>query len=323
MSALRIRVYLDRQRLELVDAGRIVGTYPVSTARNGPGERYGSYCTPRGLHAVRAKVGSGCPANTVFVRRRPSGEIWTPELSARFPGRDWILTRILWLSGRERGFNRGGRVDSLRRKIYIHGTGEESTLGTAASRGCIRMGNADTVALFDRVPPGTEVDIVESSTAPFRVRIAEWRRDHEALRRIRREVFVREQGLSEALEADASDPACRHVVARDEEGNVIGCGRLLADGSIGRLAVERAWRGRGVGDAMLARLIDMARAAELTRVAVSARSDAEAFYAERSFNAVGAEFTEAGIRHRRMERVLAPASANEAERPALAMGKIQ
>jgi predicted GNAT family N-acyltransferase/lipoprotein-anchoring transpeptidase ErfK/SrfK len=309
MNALRMRIYLDRQRLELADADRIVATYPVSTARNGPGERHGSYCTPRGLHVVRAKVGAGCPANTVFVRRRPTGEIWTPELASRYPGRDWMLTRILWLSGRERGFNRGGGVDSLRRKIYIHGTGEESTLGSAASRGCIRMSNADVVALFDRVAPGTEVDIVESSAAPFRVRIAEWSRDGAAIQHIRHEVFVREQGLPQALAADASDPACLHVAARDEEGAVIGCGRVLADGSIGRIAVERGWRGRGVGDAMVARLIDVAAAAGLERVALDARSDAQDFYAQRGFRPVGAEFMEAGIRHRRMERILAPVSA--------------
>jgi lipoprotein-anchoring transpeptidase ErfK/SrfK len=115
------------------------------------GEIAGSYCTPRGRHIVRAKIGAGLPENTVLVRRRPTGEIYTPELGAQFPERDWILTRIMWLSGCEKGFNRLGETDTMRRYIYIHGT----------PHGCIRMRNADLVELFDLVPAGTEVDIVE------------------------------------------------------------------------------------------------------------------------------------------------------------------
>jgi lipoprotein-anchoring transpeptidase ErfK/SrfK len=164
VSRLRIAVYLDRQRLELIDAGgSAAASYPISTARNGAGEQYGSQCTPRGVHRVRAKVGAGCPGNAVFVRRRPTGEIWTPELAARYPGRDWMLTRILWLTGCETGYNRGGAVDSLRRKIYIHGTGDEATLGVPGSHGCIRMSNAAIIELFDRVAVGTQVTIFESA----------------------------------------------------------------------------------------------------------------------------------------------------------------
>src|SRR5258706_5013236 len=160
---MRVDVYIDRQRLDLLDdAGRVVETYPVSTATKGLGERYGSECTPRGLHAVRAKIGAGCATKTVFVRRRQTGEIWTPELARKHPHRDWMLTRILWLSGRERGFNRNGAVDSLRRKIYIHGAGDEATLGVPASHGCIRVSNAGIIELFDCLAVGTEVDIVES-----------------------------------------------------------------------------------------------------------------------------------------------------------------
>src|SRR5436309_2103412 len=189
------------------------------------------------------------------VRRRPTGEIWTPELARKHPHRDWMLTRILWLSGRERGFNRGGDVDSLRRKIYIHGTGDEATLGVPASHGCIRMSNAGLVEIFDHLAVGAEVDIVESSASPFRVRVADWERDGAPLRRIRHDVFVREQGVPETLECDGCDADCRHVVANDEKGAAIGCGRLLPDGSIGRLAVERAWRGRGIGSSILSRLV--------------------------------------------------------------------
>jgi len=158
----RIRISIARQRLDLLDdAGAPVRSYSVSTAKNGPGERAGSFCTPRGRHIVRAKIGAGQPANTVFVRRRPTGEVWSPELAAQFPGRDWILTRILWLSGCEVGRNRLGAVDTMRRYIYIHGSPDAVAMGRPGSIGCIRMRNADIVELFDRVPPGTPVEIAE------------------------------------------------------------------------------------------------------------------------------------------------------------------
>ena len=158
----RIRISLARQQLDFFDdAGATLRSYSVSTAKNGPGERSGSFCTPRGRHIVRAKIGAGQPANTVFVRRRPTGEVWSPELAAQFPGRDWILTRILWLSGCEVGRNRLGEVDTMRRYIYIHGSPDAVAMGRPGSIGCIRMRNADIVELFDRVPPGTPVEIAE------------------------------------------------------------------------------------------------------------------------------------------------------------------
>jgi L,D-transpeptidase YbiS len=152
MSAIEI----DIARQALRFAGR---TYLVSTARNGVGEKNGSLCTPRGGHIVRAKIGTAQPLNTVFVRRRPTGEIWTPELHARYPGRDWILTRILWLSGCEPGRNRLGDVDTMRRYIYIHGSPDTAEMGKPGSIGCVRMRNADIVELFDRVAPYTVVEI--------------------------------------------------------------------------------------------------------------------------------------------------------------------
>ena len=133
--------------------------YLVSTSRNGAGEREGSFCTPRGEHIVRAKIGANHPVDTVFVRRRPTGEIWTPEMAERFPGRDWILTRILWLSGCEPGKNRLGEVDTMRRYIYIHGSPDAVEMGKPGSIGCIRMRNQDVVELFELVPPGTAVSI--------------------------------------------------------------------------------------------------------------------------------------------------------------------
>lgn len=158
----RIVINIGRQQLDLFDdKGALVRRYAISSARNGIGERNGSYCTPRGRHMIRAKIGSGKQPNTVFVERRPTGEIYSPELAARFPGRDWILTRILWLSGCEPGFNRLGNVDTMRRAIYIHGSPDSAEMGKPGSHGCIRMRNSDIVELFDLVPIRTLVEIRE------------------------------------------------------------------------------------------------------------------------------------------------------------------
>jgi len=157
---MRIEISLPEQVLRLInDADQIVCEYTISTSANGAGELSGSFCTPRGRHIVRAKIGEGQPLNTVFVRRRPTGEIYTPELSLQYPGRDWILTRILWLSGCEVGANRLGEVDTMRRYIYIHGTPDEVPLGVPGSHGCVRMRNADLCELFDIVATGTVVEI--------------------------------------------------------------------------------------------------------------------------------------------------------------------
>ena len=158
---MKINIHIATQRLELLDdADKLLRRYSISTAANGAGEVCGSYCTPRGKHVIRAKVGAGQPENTVFVRRRPTGEIYTPELGAQFPERDWILTRILWLSGCEVGFNRLGDNDTMHRYIYIHGTPDSAQLGTPGSHGCIRMRNADLIELFDLAPAGTAVEII-------------------------------------------------------------------------------------------------------------------------------------------------------------------
>jgi L,D-transpeptidase YbiS len=155
----RIEISIPEQSLALIEDGREVRRYAVSTSKNGPGEREGSFCTPRGEHIVRAKIGAGQRLNTVFVNRRPTGEIWTAELAERFRERDWILTRILWLSGCEPGRNRLGEVDTMRRYIYIHGSPDTVEMGRPGSVGCIRMRNQDVVELFGLVPPGTPVAI--------------------------------------------------------------------------------------------------------------------------------------------------------------------
>ncbi|WP_350282949.1 L,D-transpeptidase [Nitrosomonas sp.] len=157
---MKIIVDISLQQMILRDAtGQIVRRYSISSAKNGTGQEHGSYCTPLGKHIIRAKIGQGAPVNTVFVRRRPTGEIYTPELAASNPNRDWILTRILWLSGCEAGFNRLGSVDTMRRYIYIHGSPDNAEMGKPGSIGCIRMHNHDLLDLFERVPAGTPVEI--------------------------------------------------------------------------------------------------------------------------------------------------------------------
>lgn len=159
---MNIHINIESQTLDLFDyQGNSIKTYSISSARNGTGQATGSYCTPLGEHIIRAKIGAGMPENTVFVGRRPTGEVYTPQLSERFPNRDWILTRILWLSGKEVGFNRLGSVDTMRRYIYIHGSPDSVQMGRPGSIGCIRMRNADIIELFDLVPPGTPVNISE------------------------------------------------------------------------------------------------------------------------------------------------------------------
>lgn len=157
---MKITIHIATQQLELFDdSGKLVRRYAVSTGAKGVGEESGSFCTPRGRHVIRAKVGAGQPANAVFVKRRPTGEIYSAELGAQYPSRDWILTRILWLSGCESGFNRSGSCDTMRRYVYIHGTPDTTQLGAPGSRGCVRMRNAELIELYDLVAAGTEVQI--------------------------------------------------------------------------------------------------------------------------------------------------------------------
>ena len=154
---LWLEVEIGAQRMYLRRGERIEREYRVRTARNGAGELQGSERTPRGWHQVRARIGAGAPAGAVFVGRRPTGEVFSPALRERYPNRDWILTRILWLSGLEPGFNRLGDCDTMRRYIYIHGCPDDVVMGEPGSQGCVNMRNAELIELFDQIPAGTRV----------------------------------------------------------------------------------------------------------------------------------------------------------------------
>jgi lipoprotein-anchoring transpeptidase ErfK/SrfK len=157
---MRIEIKIDSQYLDVINNDQVkVKSYQISSAKNGVGQNRGSFCTPLGKHVIRAKIGVGQPVNTVFIRRRPTGEIYSPSLGKKYPDRDWILTRILWLSGCEPGFNRLGAVDTMRRYIYIHGSPDSIDIGRPGSIGCIRMLNTDLLELFDLINVGTEVNI--------------------------------------------------------------------------------------------------------------------------------------------------------------------
>jgi hypothetical protein len=161
MPKRNLYIEVSSQLLSCIEDGTIVRSYPVSTALAGTGECRDSGCTPMGKHKIRLKIGQGCPLNSVFISRRPSGEIYDETLAKQAPERDWILTRILWLSGLQSGINRGGEVDTLSRYIYIHGTADEHLIGRPVSHGCIRMRNLDMLELFDWVSNDMLVDIVE------------------------------------------------------------------------------------------------------------------------------------------------------------------
>lgn len=161
MSQPVIKVTISKQQLQLIEGDVVLMEFPVSTAQKGSGEQKDSGCTPRGWHIIRARIGGDCAINTVFKGRRPTGEVYSDVLARNFPHRDWILSRILWLSGLEPGLNRLGQVDSMQRYIYIHGTPDSEPMGIPQSHGCIRMRNRDIIQLFDAVTAGTRVLIEE------------------------------------------------------------------------------------------------------------------------------------------------------------------
>lgn len=157
-----IIISASEQRLYFIEANKVTETHIISTAEAGLGSQRGSNKTPLGVHRVAQKFGKDAEAGTIFKARmntRRVAKILT-EAGAR-SNADNVTSRILWLSGMEKGINKGGRVDSHARYIYIHGTDEEGRLGAPASHGCIRMKNQAVIDLFSKVPVGTLVNIVE------------------------------------------------------------------------------------------------------------------------------------------------------------------
>lgn len=295
---MRLTISLPAQTLVLhADDGRLLRRFQVSTAINGPGEIAGSFCTPRGQHTIRAKIGANAPANSVFVGRRPTGEIWTDALAREFPGRDWMLTRILWLSGEQPGKNRLGNCDTMRRYIYIHGSPDTAIMGTTGSIGCIRMANTDIIDLFELVPAFSRVDIDD-----YQISSGDWTTMQVAAKPLRQTVFVEEQGVPAEIELDEFDATSLHALACDASGLPIGTGRLLADGHVGRMAVAADWRGQGVGRALLVHLMDEARIRRYGELRLNAQTHAAAFYRQFGFQQIGDEFMEAGIPHCEMAR---------------------
>lgn len=153
----RMVVSVAEQRMVLLEDGNPVAQFPVSTSKFGLGSSGRSNFTPLGRHAVAKKIGAGQPLGMKFKSRRPTGEI----VPVNAPGRDPIVTRILWLKGLEEQ-----NKNTWSRYIYIHGTPEEAKLGTPASYGCVRMRSADIAWLYDKVGKGARVDIVPGPLAP-------------------------------------------------------------------------------------------------------------------------------------------------------------
>lgn len=156
---MHVEISISKQRLQLYESKNTIAEYSISSSKYGVGQESGSFKTPTGEHVIRAKIGDGCALNSVFVARRFTEEIYSEQLGLQSPERDWILTRILWLSGCEKGKNRSGSEDSMRRYIYIHGTPDSEPMGEPASHGCIRMRNEDVADLYGRVSVGCSVFI--------------------------------------------------------------------------------------------------------------------------------------------------------------------
>ena len=285
---MNIFVSLPAQTLELFgDDGRLLRRYAVSTAKKGAGEQFGSFMTPRGKHIIRARIGAGCAENTVFVRRRPTGEVWSPALAGQFPGRDWMLTRILWLSGRQPGFNRLGKLDTMRRYIYLHGSPDTAPMGEAGSIGCVRMRNRDIVALFDLVPPYTPVNIGE-------YRIVSGDLAYFSARR---------QVLPNAAN-DESAALSLHALACDAAGNPVGMARLSLNGFISGLVVQPEWRGREVAGNLLRRLLEQAGTAGIKELTLHAPQESAGFFARFGFARLGKLSHSDNPGQLRMRRVL-------------------
>lgn len=304
---MRILVDISRQILSLLaDDARLVREYPVSTAARGVGELKGSFQTPRGRHVIRAKIGAGLAEGAVLKGRRPTGEICTPELVAQAPERDWILSRILWLSGCQPGVNRLGDRDTMARYIYIHGTPDSEPMGSPRSHGCIRMRNGDVIDLFERVAAGTEVLIQDTDAhepAHFPLSVLGWRQGQQTIRSLR-ELIVERDGVAPEQIWDEKDQQASHLLIWSGQGAVVAYARLAREGYLGYMVVLPAWRGLGLGQRLLAAALGEARRIGWKELRVIAPSDAAGFYLSYGFAPVGDAFDAAGQPHQAMRYFL-------------------
>lgn len=283
---MRLIIELAGQILRIMDKERLLREYPVSTARLGAGEARGSFRTPRGRHMVRAKIGAGLPEGAVLKGRRWTGEIATAELVAQNPERDWILSRILWLSGCQPGFNRLGVCDTMARYIYIHGTPDSEPIGVPQSHGCIRMRNADVIELFDLIPVGSEVLIVppdagDPASFPL-VRIAS------------PDAFP---GLFADMLPIPGFAAPVHWVVWDWQGTAVASMRLTAEGRLDGLAVLPVWRGKGLETRLLQTALDEAKKRGWFELRALADSGAMDLFSQAGFELVGERVGIGGVDH--------------------------
>ncbi len=163
---MKVVINIATQTLILYKGKVEISRYSISTAKNGIGSQEDSGCTPLGHHIIAQKIGGNQPINTVFIGRVPTGEIYSVELGAQHPERDWILSRILWLQGLEEGSNSGhnaqGCCDTYQRYIYIHGTPDDESMDEPLSHGCVRMRNEDIIEFYKQVEEGTPVTLIAS-----------------------------------------------------------------------------------------------------------------------------------------------------------------
>ena len=197
-KASHLIIDIKTQTLTVYVQMQEIACYRISSSLKGLGEERDSFKTPRGKHRIRAKIGAGLPEGAVLVGRRFTGEIYHPALAVQYPERDWILSRILWLSGMQPGFNRLGHVDTMQRYIYIHGCPDSAPMGEPYSMGCIRMRNKELIALFDEVDKNTEVVIVEDSARALVHK--------ECILRDILELWNRRAGLTPTHQATGTDP---------------------------------------------------------------------------------------------------------------------
>lgn len=280
--------------------------FSVSTSKNGLGEKINSYKTPRGLMQIRAKIGEGAHPLAVFKRRRRSGEICNSEVFQNSQaGKDWILGRILWLSGLEPFYNRSGEVDTMRRFIYIHGTPEATDINKPGSIGCVRMFGDELISLFNLVQPHTQIYIRENSANFFDVICGHWQNIGKMCSQVRTEVFVNEQNVPPEIEYDSFDnlPQTIHILILNRQGQAVAAGRLTFNQSIaklGRMAVLKPYRKLKLGRELIKKAINIATNKKCQEIYLHSQKYAVGFYQKSGFNVVGEEFVEADIVHQKM-----------------------